>query len=389
MNRAVADLPVDAARARALEELGALAEDLGGVLALLDPAAAMAAAADRVRSEVGLPVGMVGEAQGGAIVLRHFSGVRGEALHDLVVPAGLGLGGRVLALGRPYAVDDYPTNPSITHQFDEEISSEDLHPLAGVPIARGDTFHGVLYGGARTTAPLADVTLERLDAIGRQTAVALEVCSRTRQATAIAVAEERRRLALELHDSVGAMLFVIGAGARDLADATEELPELTRRAREIQHRAADAAAALRRSLSALHTAPPELALGVALQADCQAFTQRTAVPARTVVLTDLPDVAEAVSAALLSAVREALLNIEKHAGANSVAVTAAATAEGIAVAVADDGRGLAAPVRSLLDPAAGGLGLEAAAVRLARIGGTLNLVDNDEGGVTVRAWVPR
>jgi signal transduction histidine kinase len=82
-------------------------------------------------------------------------------------------------------------------------------------------------------------------------------------------------------------------------------------------------------------------------------------------------------------VREALLNVEKHAQANSVLVSVFCANEGVTVAVADDGVG----VRSS-DSERPGLGLAALADALGRIGGYLTVGGNDDGGVTVRAWVP-
>jgi signal transduction histidine kinase len=100
------------------------------------------------------------------------------------------------------------------------------------------------------------------------------------------------------------------------------------------------------------------------------------------VLDEPPPVHASRSAALASAVREALLNIEKHAQAHSVLVSVFRTREGVAVAVHDDGVGPPA------DDDRRGLGLAAATDRLARVGGYLTLGRNDDGGVTVQAWIP-
>lgn len=91
------------------------------------------------------------------------------------------------------------------------------------------------------------------------------------------------------------------------------------------------------------------------------------------------------SRALVDTAREALLNVEKHAQAKSVVVTAFATNNGIALAVADDGLGLDES-RAVSDGL--GLGIKAAHDRLDRLGGSLSLVTNDDGGVTVKSWVP-
>jgi signal transduction histidine kinase len=103
-----------------------------------------------------------------------------------------------------------------------------------------------------------------------------------------------------------------------------------------------------------------------------------------IVLTELPPLPGSRVAALADAAREGLLNVEKHAAARSVVASLFTTRGGVAVTVSDDGSGLAGdPNRS------GGLGLAAASDRVARIGGNLTISTNEDGGVTLHAWVPR
>jgi signal transduction histidine kinase len=128
-----------------------------------------------------------------------------------------------------------------------------------------------------------------------------------------------------------------------------------------------------------------LALTVALRADCRSFQERTGIRARLVAMTELPELDAARTRALVDTAREALLNVEKHARAHSVVVTAFATENGIAMAVADDGLGFH---ESRASSDGLGLGIAAAQDRLSRLGGNLTLVTNDDGGVTVKSWVP-
>jgi signal transduction histidine kinase len=179
------------------------------------------------------------------------------------------------------------------------------------------------------------------------------------------------------------MLFTIGAGVRKLGDELAQHPDLRAQLETIERQAAEAAAMSRESLQALHAPPDTAALAVALRADCRSFEERTGTPTRLLVLDDLPPLHASRTGALSAAVREALLNVEKHARAGSVLVSAFRTRDGVTVAVHDDGVG---------PPAVGdehaGLGLAAAIDRLGRVGGYLTLARNDDGGVTLRAWVP-
>lgn len=375
---------------KALEEVDGMADELVSVVSLLDAESTMLSAAEAVRARTGLSVGFLGTTgeDGTAVHLRRVAGGRAGTLEGLRVATGTGLGGQVLLEHRVRWVEDYAASRTITHEHDVPVGAEGLRAMVAVPIIRSGQLLGTLYGANRDPGPISDQICAAMEEIAAQTGMLLEAADRARGLAEHAVAQERARLAGALHDSVGAMLFAIGAGATELAHEVAEIPELAARAQALVERASAATAALRRSLRALHEQPSPVALGVGLGAEATAFTDRTGIPARTIVLTQLPDLGDAPLKALVTAVREALHNVEKHAAATSVVVTAAAARGGVAVAVADDGRGLRGCDVERGSEAPTGLGVEGAAIRLARIGGTVQLLDNDEGGATLRAWVP-
>lgn len=199
-----------------------------------------------------------------------------------------------------------------------------------------------------------------------------------------AVHEERRRLALEMHDTVGAMLFSIGAGLRQLRDEDGLAPACRERLAAIAQQANEACDTLRRSLRSMYTPVPAEPLDATLRDGCQAFEQRTGVPAQLIDLTDVPPLAVPAARALTDTAREALRNVEKHARAASVVVTVAALAGRVTVTVVDDGVGLAGATDDHT-----GLGLAASRERLGQVGGGLRVQDNEEGGCTLSAWVPQ
>ena len=181
------------------------------------------------------------------------------------------------------------------------------------------------------------------------------------------------------------MLFTIGAGVRKLSDELDHDPDLRAQLEAIERQAAEAAAVFRESLQALHAPPDSMALAVALRADCRSFEERTGIPTRLLVLDDLLPLHSSRAAALAAAVREALLNVEKHARAESVLVSVFRSRDGATVAVARRRDRAAAPTGTTGRAS----GLAAATDRLGRVGGYLTVGRNDDGGVTVRAWVPR
>ena len=179
------------------------------------------------------------------------------------------------------------------------------------------------------------------------------------------------------------VLFRIGAelqSLRALGDAQaihDRLEEITEQVHAVN-------ASIRRSLTDLTARPPERNLPVGIEEDCQAFTLRTGIPARFVPLTESPDLDASRVEALQRLVREALVNVEKHADASTVVVSLSARSGRVTVVISDDGRG----VDGTDDSKRGSqLGLGLAAGRLERLGGGMSVVSDDESGTTVRGWV--
>jgi signal transduction histidine kinase len=314
--------------------------------------------------------------------LRAFNGVKTDALSELLKPAGTGLGGKVAVLRRPMFVTDYVRDRTITHDFDDSIRVEGLVSVLAAPIMSGHRFLGVLYAATRCVHRFSPEEVEQLDRIARRCGLALEVASRARELSDVAVQEERRRLAMTLHDSVGAMLFGITAAARRLSELHLDEPagEIVE---FIRAQGSLAAAAMRQALEDMAEPPDPRCLAVALKADCLAFQRRTGTTATVALLDELPPLSDDHVRVLRQVAHEALVNVEKHAQASSVVVALKTAQNGVAMAVADDGVGL--PSRP---QAGGGLGLKAIRERIARLNGWAEVINSDEGGCVMRVWLP-
>lgn len=360
------------------------------ILALADATAAFRRIVATVPRLTGVDMAWIGDYDGtDRLVLRHTVNNRETNVVDgLIVPMGVGLGGQVLVARRLKWVSDYQTSDTITHHFNRQALIEGMHGMVAAPIIHGDRFFGVLYGATRARTEFgdraADTLTERADllaALADRTATAAVAAERALRAADVAVAEERNRIALDLHDTVGAMLFTIGEGIRRLGVELSGNDVAAARVKAIESQTAEASVALRRSLRALNTPSEQLALTVALRQDCRSFQERTSVPARLIVLTEVPALEAAKINAIKRAVREALLNVEKHAEASSVVVTVFAMPGRLVVAISDDGIGLTTE-------RAAGLGLVSTCEELTRVGGELCVAPGDDGGVTVQAWIP-
>lgn len=379
-----------------IEELLAQRDDLMG---LLDREAVLRLTSRRVRTDLHLDLGYTSVLEDeDLLVIRGCSGAKSSALRGLEVPRGLGLGGKSFAMAAPVWVPDYCSASSITHHFDTVIRKEGIGAMVAVPLLHEGEVLGVVYGAQRFEAELGDAAITALEAIASPAAKAIRLADRARVQTEVALCAERRKIAVSLHDSVGAMLFMIGAELRTMQDDAGTDPELQLRLQVVEQRIAETAAVFRESLAVLDDIAPQQALTATVRGDCEAFSSRTGVPARCLALNEIPDLQDSQRSALVGLVREALLNVDKHADAGSVVVTICTLDGHVTLAVADDGVGWARAAevtfgdRKSADRTpsdrSSGLGLQAAFDRLAQVGGGMSVVGNEDGGLTVRAWVP-
>ncbi len=357
------------------------------MLSLLDRVAALRHSAEIVHRVLGADVaaGANRIAEDDTMAVVAVVGGRTEELNGLVVGPQEGLGGQAAVLRRTVAVDDYCMSRAITHDFDQATRAEGLRAAMAAPIVRAHRLYGVLYAARRSTVAWTNGDRNELLKVARQTAVAMEVADSAREMAEVAVFSERQRLAVRLHDSVGATLFSLRVALASALAAQEpgRRLELLSDAQALTERATSD---LRAQTLALHQPPEEKALAVALQGDCREFAARAGVAAELVVLGDLPLLDSARTDVLRRTAREALLNVEKHAAAHYVVVSLYRDADGVGLAVADDGSdsttGDITPERQR------GFGLRVVAERIERVGGSLSWTTNEEGGATVRAWVP-
>lgn len=101
------------------------------------------------------------------LVLTEQIGFRTDALVNLRIDAGSGLGGRVMATRRPLGVSDYTRAHTITHDYDREVIGEGLRSIAAVPVIVGRNPRAVLFAGVHAAVRLGDRVLDELTQTGR------------------------------------------------------------------------------------------------------------------------------------------------------------------------------------------------------------------------------
>ncbi|MEU0602698.1 sensor histidine kinase [Streptomyces sp. NPDC006393] len=207
------------------------------------------------------------------------------------------------------------------------------------------------------------------------------------QAREAGVADERRRLAAEIHDTLAQGLTGIIAQLQVVANTPDEAV-----AREHVDRAmALARHSLGEARRSVHNlAPVALAdkgLPEALKQTVAEWGDRTGVRAGFTVTGTAEQLHDEVAATLLRIAQEALSNAARHARASRVGVTLSFMGDEVSLDVRDDGRGfdpLTAPARTR----AGGFGLDGMRARAERIAGSLTLESEPGHGTAVSARVP-
>ncbi|MYR60809.1 sensor histidine kinase [Streptomyces sp. SID625] len=207
------------------------------------------------------------------------------------------------------------------------------------------------------------------------------------QAREAGVADERRRLAAEIHDTLAQGLTGIIAQLRVVTNTTDRAAARAHveRAMELARQSLGEA---RRSVHNL--APVALAdagLPEALRDTVAEWGERTGCRADFTVTGTSEQVHDEVSATLLRIAQESLSNAARHARATRVGVTLSYMGDEISLDVRDDGRGfdpLAVPARTR----AGGFGLDGMRARAERIAGSLTIESEPGHGTAVSARVP-
>ncbi|MGW0537564.1 GAF domain-containing sensor histidine kinase [Streptomyces sp. NPDC003032] len=268
----------------------------------------------------------------------------------------------------------------------------DMSDFLGLPIRYGDETLGALFlankkcpkpqGGCGFTAD----DEELLSLLAQHAAIALTNARLYERSRELTIAEERSRLAHELHDAVSQKLFSLRLTAQAAAALVDRDP--TRAKGELQQvavLAAEAADELRAAVVELRPA--------ALDEDGLVATLRTHTQvlhrAHSAEVTFESNGVRALPAsqeeAMLRVAQEALHNALRHSGAERVTVLLDKRGAGAALRVVDDGTGF--------DPkairrAGRHLGLVSMRDRASGVGGRLTVESEPGKGTTIEMEVP-
>lgn len=199
----------------------------------------------------------------------------------------------------------------------------------------------------------------------------------------LSAAEERLRLARDIHDGLGHHLTVLNVQLQAAARLVERDPPRAAQVLAICRDEAQAAMAeVRQSVAAMRHSPLDgRPLEEAIAALVAEFDRASPLDVTFRREGEPAELTQAAALTLYRAAQEGLTNAQKHALAGRVAVTLAFAPGAAALRVRDDGAGAAAS-------GACGFGLAGLRERAAQLGGTLSAGPRPDGGFLLEVEVP-
>jgi signal transduction histidine kinase len=313
-------------------------------------------------------------------------------------PRGRGLLGAIIKEGRPIRVDDIAADPRATG---DPGHHPHMHTFLGVPIVSKGRVFGNLYltdkqveeklttearrrhegDGEKAATEDAKIAYppftledeETLELFAMQAAIAIENALLHRQSEALIIAEERGRIAMDLHDGIIQSIYAVGM---TLDDGRFYLDKDPKRTRERIDRAIDDLNGVigdlrnyildleperfreRDLATGLEDLARELRAGSFLQVDTQISDQAA------------ERLSHEQTKALLHIAKEALANARKHARATRIDITFRPENGKVHLVIEDDGVGMDVTAEQAQGP---GNGLANMAHRAEQLGGTLEV----------------
>ncbi|MFD6532698.1 GAF domain-containing sensor histidine kinase [Streptomyces sp. NPDC060184] len=268
----------------------------------------------------------------------------------------------------------------------------DMSDFLGLPIQDGDETIGALYlANKRCPKPEGSCGFtaedeELLSILAQHAAIALTNARLYERSRELTIAQERSRLAHELHDAVSQKLFSLRLTAQAAAALVDRDP--ARAKGELQQVAALAAEAVDELRAAVVELRP-----AALDEDGLVATLRTQVQvldrAQSARVTFESQGVRALPAAqeeaLLRVAQEALHNALRHSGGARVTVALTRRGAGTVLRITDDGHGFDP---TAVRQAGRHLGLVSMSHRAHSVGGTLSVESAPGQGATIEMEVP-
>jgi signal transduction histidine kinase len=312
------------------------------------------------------------------LVIRHAAGLNAARARGVRLPAE-SLSAEVMATGEPVTVADFSQDERVTPAARERMS---LGPAVILPLGGPGSVRGVLTVGRHPgSMPLTPAAAEMAGSFAAQAGIVLALADARRGAEQLTLLQDRERIARDLHDLVIQRLYATGMSLQGVVPLIDR-PEVTDRVSRAVDAMDETIKEIRSAIFALQV--PRYAAQAGLRERVRdVLAEMTELLGFAPALSLVGDLGDQLPAAaadqLLVALREALSNAARHAGASRVEVTVAAGHD-LVLVVRDDGAGMSGTTRRS--------GLANLAERAVQLGGRLSVGPAGERGTELRWQVP-
>ncbi len=201
--------------------------------------------------------------------------------------------------------------------------------------------------------------------------------------------DERRRIARELHDSVGQLLTGLAMNLSVMRTDIERLIKTTGAITDSEGLVQEMSREIRTISHLLH--PPlldEVGLSSALPWYIDGFSKRSKIDVDLEFPADFGRLSHELETAIFRVVQECLTNIHRHSGSPTARIRIKRSASEVRVAVEDRGKGISPEKQSeMATDGKPGVGVRGMRERIRQLGGTLEIESNGKGTV-VAACLP-
>jgi signal transduction histidine kinase len=300
------------------------------------------------------------------------------------LPRTHGLLGAMLESERPYRTVDIRADPRFRGWWPR--AHPEMRSFLGVPIVSRNGVIGAFYLTEKQGAREFDETdQEMIEMLAAHAAIAIENARLYEQSRELSIAEERNRLARELHDSVTQKLFGLVLSAEAAATLIERDPgEARAEVVRLRALAQDALDELRSLVFELRPGSVEnegLATALRKHVDVLRRVYRREIGLE---LSGNSSGTPEVEREVLRIAQEALQNALRHAQAKTIEVRLTSDEGRVRLAISDDGVGFEPAAPALRSRR---LGLTSMEERAEAIGGTLSIESRPGAGTTIELEV--
>jgi signal transduction histidine kinase len=308
------------------------------------------------------------------------------AIGDL--PRGNGILGLLIVEPKPIRLDDLRDHPD---SFGFPPHHPPMTTFLGVPITvRGHIFGNLYLTDKRNGEPFTEVDEELAVGLAAAAAVAIENARLHAQLGDLRVVEDRERIARDLHDTVIQRLFATGLALQGIV-GREPDDDVAERLQATVNDLDDTVRHIRTTIFELQR---QRLPGRSLRQEVLDLVNESAELlgfdpiVRFDGAIDL-SVDDALADHVLAVVREALVNVSKHARATSIELRLSLTDDRLCLDIIDNGTGLTGldDERSE-NGASDGQGLPNMRARALRTGGSFTVTAADDGGTWLRWEAP-